>query len=206
MNTLTDQIDACLPQTQCTLCGYPDCRSYAKALATQADDNLGRCVPGQQTALKQISQTLQQASTPFTAQVEQQNKPPVRAQILSEHCIGCMKCVHACPIDAIIGSSKKLHAIIGDECTGCELCIPPCPVDCITLTPEPNNQPSPLYQQAPHRRLRYQQRQLRKTQQKQQQHQAHQTAKTGFKKTQNTQQARQALIQAALKRAKSKTA
>ncbi len=50
-------------------------------------------------------------------------------------CIGCTKCIQACPVDAIIGTNKAMHTIIPDLCTGCELCVAPCPTDCILMIP-----------------------------------------------------------------------
>jgi electron transport complex protein RnfB len=48
-------------------------------------------------------------------------------------CIGCMLCIHACPVDAIVGSSRQMHTVLTELCTGCDLCVPPCPVDCIEM-------------------------------------------------------------------------
>jgi electron transport complex protein RnfB len=57
------------------------------------------------------------------------------AHIREAECIGCTKCLQACPFDAIIGSNKQLHTILVNECTGCGLCVEPCPVDCIDMLP-----------------------------------------------------------------------
>jgi electron transport complex, RnfABCDGE type, B subunit len=62
--------------------------------------------------------------------------------IREDECIGCTKCISACPVDAIIGSGKLMHTVLTDLCTGCELCIPPCPVDCIDLVEELDQVPS----------------------------------------------------------------
>ena len=62
-----------------------------------------------------------------------QKTPPMIAVIREDECIGCMKCIQACPFDSIIGASKLMHTVISDVCTGCELCVPPCPVDCIDM-------------------------------------------------------------------------
>ena len=52
-------------------------------------------------------------------------------------CIGCARCIDACPVDAIAGAPGYMHTVIAAYCTGCELCLPPCPVDCIDLVPPP---------------------------------------------------------------------
>jgi electron transport complex protein RnfB len=57
------------------------------------------------------------------------------AKIKEEDCIGCTKCIDACPFDAIIGATKQIHTVIAEYCTGCQLCLPPCPVSCIELLP-----------------------------------------------------------------------
>jgi len=55
------------------------------------------------------------------------------AVVREAECIGCTKCIQACPVDAILGGAKQMHTVIADECTGCELCVEPCPVDCIDM-------------------------------------------------------------------------
>jgi len=127
-----EQIDALLPQTQCGLCGFPGCMPYAKALAEKtADINL--CPPGGVKGLRAIADLLERDATPYLAEMEQKTKPRLSAVIREAECIGCTKCIQACPVDAIMGASKLMHTVITDECTGCELCIAPCPVDCIDL-------------------------------------------------------------------------
>jgi len=125
-----DKIESVLPQTQCGLCGYGGCRPYAEAMFhRQAPIN--RCPPGGIAVLQQLSELLAQDPTPFIAEMQQ--KPFAVAKIREAECIGCTKCIQACPVDAIIGSGKMLHSILRFECTGCELCIAPCPVDCIEM-------------------------------------------------------------------------
>ena len=51
------------------------------------------------------------------------------------HCIGCARCIDACPVDAIVGAQGYMHTVVEEWCIGCELCLPPCPVDCIALQP-----------------------------------------------------------------------
>ncbi len=64
------------------------------------------------------------------------------AIIREAECIGCAKCIEACPVDAILGSNKQMHTVIADECIGCKLCLPPCPVDCIDLIALPTQEKS----------------------------------------------------------------
>lgn len=127
-NPLVEQIDALLPQTQCGQCGYPGCRPYSEAVANElADINL--CVPGGETVVIALSELTGKAVKPIEAEV----KPKQFAFIKEEECIGCVKCIAACPVDAIIGAAKFTHTVLTQECTGCELCIPVCPTDCIVM-------------------------------------------------------------------------
>ncbi len=131
MTTLAQKIDALLPQTQCTQCGYDGCMPYAEAIA-----NLGaainRCPPGGDTGIDAIAALLGQPITPLDPSCG--SHLPHRVAVIDEAaCIGCAKCLKPCPTDAIIGANKFMHAVIASLCTGCELCIPPCPVDCITM-------------------------------------------------------------------------
>lgn len=134
--TLIQQIDAHLPQTQCGLCGHRDgCLPYAQAISQGEDAN--KCIPGGQPVADALSILLNRS--PLTALESvwptQKNGRPQRmkAIIREDECIGCTKCISACPVDAIIGTGKRMHTILTDLCTGCELCIAPCPVDCIDL-------------------------------------------------------------------------
>ena len=133
---LIQNIDALLPQTQCGLCGHRDgCLPYAKSIAEGEDAN--KCVPGGQPVADALATLL---NRPFMKAEEsvwpilEDGRPQqMKAVIREDECIGCTKCINACPVDAIIGSGKLMHSILTDLCTGCELCIPPCPVDCIDL-------------------------------------------------------------------------
>ncbi|MDQ8951609.1 RnfABCDGE type electron transport complex subunit B [Acinetobacter rudis] len=134
--TLTQQIDAVLPQTQCGLCGHRDgCLPYAQAIVDGEEAN--KCIPGGQPVADQLAQLLNRPK--LTAEqsvwpIQSDGRPQrMKAVIREDECIGCTKCISACPVDAIIGSGKLMHSILTDLCTGCELCIPPCPVDCIDL-------------------------------------------------------------------------
>ncbi len=129
-------IDAVLPQTQCGECGYPGCLPYAQALASGLAP-INRCPPGGVTTLKALGQLLDVDSTPFVDEVMTDTRPPALAVIREAECIGCTKCIQACPVDAIIGSGKLMHSVLSDECTGCGLCVEPCPVDCIEMVTIP---------------------------------------------------------------------
>lgn len=132
MSLLVERIDALLPQTQCGECSYAGCKPYAHAIAEQGE-KLNRCAPGGVTTLQALGNLLQQDVRVFIAEVEEKQKPPQLAKIREAECIGCTKCIQACPVDAIVGAAKQLHFIINAECTGCGLCVAPCPVDCIDM-------------------------------------------------------------------------
>ena len=129
-NDLINKIDAILPQTQCGMCDYPDCKSYAKAIATGEKD-IAHCSPGGERVLNLIADITNQDPSPYKYFVAERMRPKQVMQIREEECIGCTKCIQACPIDAIIGGRKNMHTILTDVCSGCELCIEPCPTDCI---------------------------------------------------------------------------
>ncbi|MCF6226960.1 MAG: electron transport complex subunit RsxB [Xanthomonadales bacterium] len=133
-NPVADQIEALLPQTQCAQCGYPGCRPYAEAIAADEVD-INRCPPGGEAGIKQLADLLGKEPIPLDADAGIEKALPEVAIIHEDICIGCTKCIQACPVDAILGAAKKMHTIIAAECTGCELCIPPCPVDCIDMIP-----------------------------------------------------------------------
>ncbi len=129
--TLVDRLDAALPQTQCTRCGYPDCRRYAQAIA-DGEADINRCPPGGEEGVRRLSALTGRPVRALDADCGAEG--PLRlARIDEDWCIGCTLCIKACPVDCISGASKQMHTVIEAECTGCELCIPVCPVDCITL-------------------------------------------------------------------------
>ena len=130
MNNLIELINAELPQFQCGRCDTPGCRPYAEEIANGSPHN--RCVPGGQVTLDRISDILNRDSLLLDHDYGPDLKPQV-AHIVEEDCIGCTKCIDACPVDAISGAANLMHNVINDLCTGCELCIEPCPVDCIEL-------------------------------------------------------------------------
>ncbi len=154
--SLADRIDALLPQTQCTRCGYDGCRPYAQAVADgQADIN--RCPPGGEDGILALATLLGRAPLPLDPECGE-HQPLALAVIDEAHCIGCTLCIQACPVDAIVGANKHMHTVLPDLCTGCELCVPPCPVDCIRMVPAPHAWTAEHAVQA---RQRYQQRQAR---------------------------------------------
>jgi len=128
-----DRIDALLPQTQCTKCGYDGCRPYAEAIA-RGEADIDQCPPGGDAGIAKLAALLDRAVKPLNP-ANGAYRPPQVAVIDERLCIGCVKCIHACPVDAIVGASRLMHTVIADWCTGCELCLPPCPVDCISLAP-----------------------------------------------------------------------
>ena len=133
MSALADTIDALLPQTQCTKCGYPSCRRYAEAVAAgEADFN--QCPPAGAAGIRQIASLLGRDAKPLNPAngVERDRRVAV---IDEARCIGCTLCIQACPVDAIVGAAKLMHTVVTGLCSGCDLCLPPCPVDCIEMVP-----------------------------------------------------------------------
>jgi Na+-translocating ferredoxin:NAD+ oxidoreductase subunit B len=130
---VADRIEAVLPQTQCGQCGYPGCRPYAEAIAADLA-NINQCPPGGEAGVRALAELLGREPKPLNPD-NGAEKPKLLALIREAECIGCTKCIQACPVDAIIGAPKLMHTVIADLCTGCELCLPPCPVDCIDLVP-----------------------------------------------------------------------
>ncbi|MDU8923866.1 electron transport complex subunit RsxB [Pasteurellaceae bacterium LIM206] len=127
---IVDKIDAVLPQSQCGQCGYPGCRPYAEAIAN--GDDITKCVPGGHPTIVKIAE-LMGVDVPEPQGDGEQTPAPMVAFIDENMCIGCTKCIQACPVDAIIGTNRALHTVIPDLCTGCELCVAPCPTDCIKM-------------------------------------------------------------------------
>lgn len=129
--SIIDRIDALLPQTQCTKCGYDGCRPYAQAIASQ-DEAINRCPPGGVGGIQALAALL---NTPVLApDPDCGTQQPLTVAVIDEaHCIGCTLCIQACPVDAILGANKQMHTVISHLCTGCDLCIAPCPVDCIQM-------------------------------------------------------------------------
>jgi electron transport complex protein RnfB len=158
---LAARIDALLPQTQCTRCGYPTCRAYAEAIARDETD-INHCPPGGADGVAALANLLDRVPKPLDP-ANGNEAPPLIAFIDESLCIGCTKCIQACPVDAIVGAAKRMHTVIASECTGCELCLAPCPVDCIELLviaehPLPRER---VMQRATHARSRFEARDAR---------------------------------------------
>ena len=190
-----EEIDAILPQTQCGLCGHGGCMPYAEAMIFE-NAGINLCPPGGIPVLHKLGKLLNIHPEPHEAEIREKAKPKLLAVIREAECIGCTKCIQACPVDAILGSAKSMHTVISDECTGCELCVAPCPVDCIDLiTVEPAKLDDAIghnHEQADHYRSRFLTREKRLAREKQQK-QARQQDQSMIE--------RKSYIQAALERA-----
>lgn len=145
------QIDNLLPQTQCTRCGYPSCKDYAKALAGDEAD-INQCPPGGEEGIVKLGQLLNKPVKPLNPE-NGVVKPRQLAVIDEDACIGCTLCIKTCPVDAIIGANKMMHTVIASECSGCDLCIPACPVDCISMIDDPDQDWDELRQNLARRRF-----------------------------------------------------
>jgi electron transport complex protein RnfB len=130
---LVERIDALLPQTQCGQCLFPGCRPYASAIAAGAAD-IDRCPPGGDATVRALAKLLDREPRSVDPNFGTP-RPPLVAVIDEDRCIGCARCLPACPVDAIVGAHRYMHTVIAGQCTGCELCVPTCPVDCIELKP-----------------------------------------------------------------------
>jgi electron transport complex protein RnfB len=129
--TLADRLEDLLPQTQCTRCGYPDCRAYAEAMAA-GEAEINQCPPGGAEGIRRLAQLLDRPVLALNPQHGVERPRPL-AVIDESLCIGCTLCIQACPVDAIVGAAKQMHTVVPGLCTGCDLCVAPCPVDCIAM-------------------------------------------------------------------------
>ena len=134
--TLVERIDALLPQTQCGRCTFSGCRPYAAAIA-QGTADINQCPPGGERTAQALAKLMGVEPQPVGKEYGVVPEYPAVAFIDEAACIGCTKCIQACPVDAIVGASRAMHTVIAAECTGCELCIPPCPVDGIVMQAAP---------------------------------------------------------------------
>jgi len=130
-NPLVAQIDALLPQTQCGQCGHPGCRPYAQAIVD--GEAINHCPPGGQATINALANLLDIPAPELDEEHGEESEAVTVAYIREDECIGCTKCIVACPVDAILGAAKLMHTVIVEECTGCDLCVEPCPVDCIDM-------------------------------------------------------------------------
>ena len=133
-NPIVDQINDILPQTQCGQCGHPGCRPYAEAIANEHEP-INKCPPGGEAGIQALADLLDLDVIPLDEEHGEEKVTAV-AYIREDECIGCTKCIQACPVDAILGAAKQMHTVIASECTGCDLCVDPCPVDCIDMIPQ----------------------------------------------------------------------
>jgi electron transport complex protein RnfB len=161
-NNLIDQINEILPQTQCRQCSFQGCKPYADAIASGTAD-INQCPPGGHDGIVELASLLGVNPKPLNPQFGQHKAKKV-AFIIEQDCIGCIKCMAVCPVDAILGAAKQMHTIISSECTGCELCVAPCPVDCIVLLPQSSIDGFKKYELAQRAKQRYEDRCLRKEQ------------------------------------------
>ncbi|MGO3126755.1 MAG: Rnf electron transport complex subunit RnfB [Luteimonas sp.] len=130
--SLVERLDRLLPQTQCGQCGFDGCRPYADAMA-RGEAEVDRCPPGGDAGARALARALETAALPFDRERGEHHALPPVALVIEADCIGCTKCIQACPVDAIVGGSKLMHTVLADACTGCALCVPACPVDCIEM-------------------------------------------------------------------------
>lgn len=201
--TLAEKIDALLPQTQCTKCGYGGCLPYARAIAAGGAD-INQCPPGGEAGVRRLATLLQREAKPLNPANGTERRRTV-AFIDETRCIGCTLCIQACPVDAIVGAAKRMHTVIADLCTGCDLCVAPCPVDCIAMLPLPQEQAPWTQGMADAARARFQFRNLRL--ERDAAERAERLArKTREKSGQPMPDAKKAAILAAIERAKARTA
>ena len=132
---VVERLDRILPQTQCGQCGFDGCRPYAEAIA-RGEAGIDHCPPGGDAGARALAHVLGVPALPYDRS-RGEHKSALLARVIEADCIGCTKCIQACPVDAIIGASKLMHVVIPPLCTGCELCVPACPVDCIAMEPAP---------------------------------------------------------------------
>jgi len=195
------EIDKILPQTQCGECGYAGCRPYAEALA-QGSAPIDRCPPGGLNTLRALASLLSVDPVPYEQSVKENTRTSSLAVIREAECVGCTKCIQACPVDAIVGSANLMHSVIAHECTGCGLCVEPCPVDCIDIMPQESNDYDTTLARA-----RFHAKSVRQLREKQAKEQAYQQKRTLAASREDKKQdklAKQDFILQALARSKAK--
>ncbi|MGQ0698739.1 MAG: RnfABCDGE type electron transport complex subunit B [Panacagrimonas sp.] len=152
MSVSAAELDALLPQTQCTRCGYPACTPYAEAMAS-GEAEVNRCPPGGAAGIERLARRLNRPVLALDPECGVEKSVETVARVVEADCIGCTKCIQACPVDAILGAMNLMHTVITNECNGCELCLPVCPVDCIVMVEAPSALPA--FSRADHFRARY---------------------------------------------------
>jgi len=198
-----DHIDALLPQTQCTQCGYSGCMPYARAIVA-GEAEINQCPPGGAAGIARLAALLARETKPLNP-ANGAEKPRAIALIDEARCIGCTLCIQACPVDAIVGAVKLMHTVVAELCSGCHLCLPPCPVDCIDMVPLPQAEAIWTTDMADAARARFEFRQLRLTRE-QGERTGHLTRKAREKLDQPLPDAKKAVILAALERARARKA
>lgn len=201
------EINALLPQTQCTLCGYQGCLPYAEAISQGAPHN--QCPPGGSRVIEKLSKLLGRKVLDLNPNngiaQDPETNPTLAAYIREEDCIGCTKCIQACPVDAIMGSGKLMHTVLPDLCTGCGLCVAPCPVDCIDMVEADTQLPllsdQDFYQKAQEAKQRLNSREIRLKKREDQKKRKHALYKAQEVNPQESLESKQNFIQEALKRA-----
>jgi len=199
-----DTVNSVLPQTQCELCTYKGCKPYAEAIVNDGE-RIDRCHPGGERVLNALAELTNQDAESMRQTVIDQQPPLMVAIIREDECIGCKKCIQACPVDAIIGSGKMMHTVLADECSGCELCVPPCPVDCIDMITidDANTLSDELFEKRANQfRTRYEAREKRLIKKKKEQRQKHLSAKQASSSITDIITERKKLIAASIARSK----
>ncbi|HKW39535.1 MAG TPA: electron transport complex subunit RsxB [Burkholderiales bacterium] len=195
MNLLSERIDALLPQTQCTKCGYPSCRRYAEAVA-RSEADINQCPPGGEAGIRKLAALLERNVKPLNPANGLETARRV-AVIDEARCIGCTLCIQACPVDAIVGAAKLMHTVVVDLCSGCDLCIAPCPVDCIAMVPASGDDAIWDRARADAARARFERRAARlESERKDRAHRAKRAGPASEKK--------RAIVQAAIERARAR--
>ena len=198
-----EEIDALLRQTQCTRCGYAGCSPYAQAIAN-GEAEINQCPPGGSATIALLASTLGRPPLPLNP-LNGSEGPELVAQIDEARCIGCIKCLAPCPVDAIVGAKQLTHTVVTELCTGCELCVAPCPVDCIDMLPLPEAQAPWTQAMADAARARFQFRNLR-LKRDEAEHAERLARKAQEKPGRPTPDAKKAAILAASERAKARMA
>ena len=204
MSAVSDRIDALLPQTQCTRCGYPACRPYAEAIA-KGEADINQCPPGGEAGMRALAALLGRETKPLNPAngVER----PRRVALIDEaRCIGCTLCIQACPVDAIVGAPKQMHTVVTALCSGCDLCVAPCPVDCIDMIAATGADAIWDRVRAGAARERFEQRNLRLGRERRQRSKRLAQRALKGKRSDPQAQKKRAVIQAAIERARAKRA